>query len=128
MTIPGVGVLSATALVAAIGDGAAFRRGRDLGAWLGLVPRQNSTGGKAKLLGISKRGNTYLRYLLIHGARAAMPSLSKSQTPLGEWLRGMSARAHHNVVVVALANKLARIAWASLRRERSFALPHVAMA
>lgn len=128
VTIPGVGVLSATALVAAIGDGAAFRRGRDLGAWLGLVPRQNSTGGKAKLLGISKRGNTYLRYLLIHGARAAMPSLSKSETPLGEWLRGMLARAHPNVAVVALANKLARIAWATLRRERSFELGHVATA
>jgi transposase len=119
-------VLSATALIAAIGDGGAFRRGRDLGAWLGLVPRQSSTGGKAKLLGISKRGNTYLRTLLIHGARAAMPSLGKSRTPLGEWLRGMLARAHPNVVLVALANKLARIAWATLRRERSFEPGHVA--
>jgi transposase len=128
VSIPGVGVLNATALVAAIGDGAAFRRGRDLGAWLGLVPRQNSTGGKAKLLGISKRGNTYLRTLFIHGARAAMPSLSKSQSPLGEWLRGMLARTHRNVVLVALANKLARIAWATLRRERSFDIGHVAVA
>jgi transposase len=94
VTIPGVGVLSATALVAAIGDGAAFRRGRDLGAWLGLVPRQNSTGGKAKLLGISKRGNTYLRYLLIHGARAAMPSLSKRRNAarrMAAWNAGAGA-------------------------------------
>lgn len=114
-TIPGVGVLAATGLIAAAGDGDAFRRGRDLGAWLGLVPRQHTTGGKPKLLGISKRGNKYLRMLLIHGARAALPSLSASPSPLGAWLRGMLARAHRNVVVVALANKLARIAWAMLR-------------
>ena len=84
VTIPGVGVLNATALVAAVGNGAAFRRGRDLGAWLGLVPKQHTTGGKPKLLGISKRGNKYLRMLFIHGARAAMPSLAASQSPLGE--------------------------------------------
>jgi transposase len=114
-TIPGVGVLAATGLIAAVGNGDAFRRGRDLGAWLGLVPRQHTTGGKPKLLGISKRGNKYLRTLLIHGARAALPSLSESPSPLGVWLRGMLARAHRNVVVVALANKLARIAWAMLR-------------
>ena len=90
VTIPGVGVLNATALVAAVGDGAAFRRGRDLGAWLGLVPKQHTTGGKPKLLGISKRGNKYLRMLFIHGARAAMPSLSASQAPLGECCAGFS--------------------------------------
>ncbi|WP_157221195.1 IS110 family RNA-guided transposase [Flavisphingomonas formosensis] len=128
VTIPGVGVLNATALIAAIGDGAAFRRGRDLGAWLGLVPKQHTTGGRPKLLGISKRGNTYLRMLFIHGARAAMPSLSKSETPLGAWLRGMLARTHRNVALVALANKLARIAWATLRRERNFELAHIAVA
>ena len=127
VSIPGIGVLNATALVAAIGDGAAFRRGRDLGAWLGLVPRQHTTGGKPRLLGISKRGNTYLRMLFIHGARAAMPSLSQSQTPLGAWLRGLLARAHSNVALVALANKLARIAWATLRRERSFELGYGAV-
>jgi transposase len=119
-TIPGIGVLNATALVAAVGEAAAFARGRDLAAWLGLVPKQMTTGGRAKLLGISKRGNTYLRTLLIHGARAALPTLSRSATPLGEWLRGLSARAHVNTVVVALANKLARIAWAVLRTGRSF--------
>lgn len=119
-TIPGIGILNATALVSAIGDGTAFARGRDLAAWLGLVPRQMTTGGRPKLLGISKRGNGYLRVLLIHGARAALPTLRQSATPLGEWLRGLSARAHVNTVVVALANKLARIAWAVLRHEETF--------
>ena len=120
-TIPGVGVLNATALVAAVGDGSSFGKARDLGAWLGLVPRQHTTGGKPRLLGISKRGNTYLRTLLIHGARAALPSLSQGDTPLGRWLKAMIERGvHRNVVVVALANKLARIAWATLRKEASF--------
>jgi transposase len=117
---PGIGVLNATALTAAIGDGSAFGRGRDLAAWLGLVPRQVTTGGRPKLLGITKRGNKYLRMLFIHGARAALPSLARSATPLGQWLRGLLARAHRNVVVVALAAKLARIAWASLRRDTAF--------
>lgn len=120
-SIPGVGVLNATALVAAVGDASNFAKARDLGAWLGLVPRQHTTGGKARLLGISKRGNTYLRTLLIHGARAALPSLSQSDTPLGRWLKAMIERGvHRNAVVVALANKLARIAWATLRKETSF--------
>ena len=78
-SIPGIGVLGATALVAAVGDGEAFRRARDVPAWLGLVPRQMTTGGKPRLLGITKRGNPYLRMLLIHGARAAMPGLARQQ-------------------------------------------------
>ena len=119
-TIPGFGALSATALVAAIGTAETFGRARDLAAWLGLVPKQATTGGKPRLLGITKRGNTYLRTLLIHGARAALPSLSDSQSPMGEWLRGLVARAHKNKVVVALAGKLARIAWAVLRSGESF--------
>jgi transposase len=114
-TIPGIGVLNATALAAAVGDGAAFARGRDLAAWLGLVPRQATTGGKPKLLGITKRGNKYLRKLLIHGARSAMAPLLAGATPLGAWLRGLVARVHKNAATVALANKLARIAWAVLR-------------
>ncbi len=122
-TIPGVGALNATALVAAIGTGATFRRGRDLAAWLGLVPRQATTGGKPRLLGITKRGNSYLRTLLIHGARAALPSLSAGATPIGGWLRELQARAHPNKVVVALAAKLARIAWAVLRSGRGYAKP-----
>jgi transposase len=119
-TIPGIGVMNATALVAAIGDGRTFSRGHDLSAWLGLVPRQATTGGKPKLLGITKRGSKYLRKLLIQGARAAMPSLARMSTPLGAWLRGLLARAHANTVVVALASKLARIAWALLRSETGF--------
>ncbi len=127
VTIPGIGVLNATALIAAVGDVAAFQRGRDLAAWLGLVPRQHTTGGKPKLLGISKRGNKYLRMLFIHGARAAMPWLAKTRTPLGAWLRGLLARAHRNVAIVALANKLARIAWATLRHGSSFQPGQVAV-
>jgi len=119
-TIPGIGVLNATALVAAIGNGQTFARGRDLAAWLGLVPRQISTGGKPRLIGITKRGNKYLRKLLVHGARSAMPSLANSATPLGGWLRGLLDRVHKNAAVVALANKLARIVWAVLRRGQDF--------
>ena len=120
-TIPGFGALNATALAAAIGTGETFRRARDLAAWLGLVPRQATTGGKPRLLGITKRGNTYFRTLLIHGARAALPSLSASPSPMGEWLRGLVGRAHKNKVVVALAGKLARIAWAVLRSGNNYA-------
>ena len=113
-------MLNATALAAAVGDASAFARGRDFAAWLGLVPRQRTTGGKAKLLGISKRGNVYLRTLLIHGARAALPALSRKDTLLGAWLRALAARAHVNTVVVALANKLARIAWAVLVHQTTY--------
>src|SRR4051812_17389847 len=127
-TIPGIGVLNATALVAAIGDGRTFSRGRDLSAWLGLVPRQATTGGKPKLLGITKRGSKYLRKLIIQGARAALPGLSRSATPLGSWLRGLLSRAHGNTVVVALASKLVRIAWALLRHETAFAASPLAAA
>jgi transposase len=119
-TIPGIGVLNATALVAAVGNGQTFARGRDLAAWLGLVPRQVTTGGKPRLLGITKRGNKYLRKLLIHGARSALPGLMNSGTPLGEWLRALMKRTHKNAAVVALANKLARIVWAVLRRGEDF--------
>jgi transposase len=114
-------VLNATALVAAVGNAATFARGRDLAAWLGLVPRQMTTGGKPRLMGITKRGNKYLRKLLVHGARAALPSLSASATPLGKWLTSLLERAHKNTVVVALANKLARIVWAVLRRGETYA-------
>ena len=119
-TIPGIGVLNATALVAAVGTACTFARGRDLAAWLGLVPRQITTGGKPRLVGITKRGNKYLRKLLIHGARAALPSLATSATPLGGWLRALMQRMHKNAAVVALANKLARIVWVVLRRGEEF--------
>ena len=124
-TVPGIGSLTATALVAAVGNAKAFARGRDMAAWLGLVPRQMTTGGKPKLLGISKRGNRYLRKNLIHGARAVLPYLATRDTPLGKWVQGLLARAHKNTVVVALANKLARIAWAVLAHGRSFEAAHV---
>jgi transposase len=120
-SIPGVGALIASALIAAIGKGQAFEHGRDLSAWLGLVPRQVTTGGKPMLLGISKRGNKYLRKLLIHGARAAQPHIAERDTALGRWAKGLLARAHKNVAIVALANKLARVAWTVLRRGEKFA-------
>ena len=104
----------ATAIVAAIGNGAAFRKGRDFAAWLGIVPRQYSTGGKARLFGISKRGNVYLRKMLIHGARAAVLRVKRDRAPFGAWLDRLDARSPKNVVVGAMANKLARIAWAVL--------------
>src|SRR5271163_4222116 len=111
MTIPGIGPLAATALLAAVGDGRQFRRARDLAAWLGLVPREFSTGGKTKLLGISKRGNRYLRRLLVHGARSCVTHLDRTRDRLGGWLDGLQARMHVNKVTVALAAKIARTAW-----------------
>jgi transposase len=117
----GVGAIIASALVAPVGLGESFDRGRDLAAWLGLVPRQFTTGGKPKLLGISKRGNKYLRKQLIHGARAALPHTAGRDTPLGRWAKALIMRAHLNVAVVAFANKLARIAWAVLRHGERFA-------
>ena len=120
LAIPGIGSLNATALVAAVSDAATFARGRDLAAWLGLVPRQATTGGKPRLLGITKRGSRYLRKNLIQGARASLPTMSKSDTRLGAWLRGLLSRSHPNTVVVALAAKMARIVWALLRHERTY--------
>ncbi len=118
--IPGIGALNATALVAAVGNAATFSKGRDLAAWLGLVPRQATTGGKPKLMGITKRGSRYLRKMLIQGARSAMPTLAKSDTAVGAWLRALLTRAHPNVAVVALAAKMARTVWALLRHGRTY--------
>ena len=114
-TIPGIGVVNATALVAAIGNAQAFQRGRDLAAWLGLVPRQMTTGGKARLLGISKRGNEYLRRMLIHGARASLSMYSKLEMPLGEWLRGLLGASAHQYRRGGARSEAGRIAWAVLR-------------
>lgn len=116
MTIPGVGPMAATALLAAIGDGRQFRRARDLAAWLGLVPRECSTGGKTRLLAVTKRGNRYVRRLLIHGARSCVTHLDRSRDRLGPWLDGLQSRMHVNKVTVALAAKIARTAWAILVR------------
>ncbi|MFL9912872.1 IS110 family RNA-guided transposase [Paraburkholderia sp. RL17-337-BIB-A] len=117
--IPGVGLLTATAAVAVIGNAHAFRSGREFAAYLGLVPRQNSSGGKVRLGGISKRGDVYLRTLLIHGAR----SVISSSKYLSEHLRGMLARRPTNVVAVALANKAARTIWALLAYGRTYKSP-----
>lgn len=114
LTVPGIGPLAATAMVAAVGNGAAFAKGREFAAWLGLVPKQFSTGGKPKLLGISKRGNNYLRWLLIHGARSVIARVQRDRLRFGEWLTQLQLRTHRNIVGVALAAKLARIAWAVL--------------
>ncbi len=119
-SIPGIGDITASQLVMEVGSGQQFRHGRDLAAWLGLVPRQYSTGGKPKLLGISKRGNKRLRCLLVHGARAVLSRLDKGQGPFHEWLRKLRAAKPFNVVLVALANKLARIAWAVLTSLKPF--------
>src|ERR1700744_5746644 len=118
--MPGIGPVVARAMGAAIGNGAAFRKGRDFAAWLGLVPRQYSTGGKARLLGISKRGNIYLRKVLIHGARAAAMRIKRDRCPIGAWMNALEARAPRNVLVVAMANKLARIAWAVLSSSEDY--------
>jgi transposase len=115
-SIPGIGPLGATAIVAAVGEGRQFAKARDLAAWIGLVPRQHSTGGRSTLLGISKRGNPYIRRLLIHGARSCLMHLDRSRDRLGAWLDGLHARMHPNKVVVALAAKMARIAWVILNK------------
>uniref|UniRef100_UPI003AE3AB4F IS110 family transposase n=1 Tax=Paracoccus sp. T5 TaxID=3402161 RepID=UPI003AE3AB4F len=126
-SIPGIGTLNATALVAAVGNAATFTKGRDLAAWLGLVPRQATTGGKPKLLGITKRGSRYLRKMLIQGARSAMPKLAKANSAVGTWLRALLMRAHPNVAVVALAAKMARTVWSLLRHGRNYeAVPQAA--
>jgi transposase len=121
MSVPGVGPIVATALIAAIGDGTGFRRGRDLAAWLGLVPRQHSTGGKPKLLGVSKRGNPYVRRLFIQGAHAVLVRKRRETRSIDLWTDRLATRAHRNVVAVALANKLARIAWAVLAKRGLYA-------
>jgi len=118
--IPGVGPLVSTAMVAAVGNGAAFRKGRDFAAWLGLVPRQHSTGGKTILLGISKRGSIYLRRMFIHGARAVLLRVKYDTGRFGQWVHELAGRAPRNKVIVAIANKLARIAWAVLARGEDY--------
>jgi transposase len=119
-TIPGVGPVTATAVIAAVGNGSNFRKGRDLSAWMGIVPGEHSSGGKQKLLGISKRGNMYLRRLFVQGARSVLQQRHKQAAGLREWLAQLLARAHQNVVVVALANKLVRTAWAILRKGETY--------
>jgi transposase len=118
--IPGIGPVTASALVATIGDAKSFENGRQLAAWMGLVPKQHSTGGKSRLLGISKRGDTYLRTLLIHGARSAILAAQRKAQQADSWLTKLLERRSPNVVAVALANKNARIIWALLAHNREF--------
>jgi len=120
LTIPGIGLLSATAMVAAIGDISAFKNGRELAAWLGLVPKQHSTGGKTTLLGISKRGDSYLRTLLIHGGRSVVRFAHKYQDYRNRWIHVIEQRRGKNISAVAVANKNARIVWALLTHKTTY--------
>jgi transposase len=122
--IPGVGLLSATAATATIGQASTFRSGREFAAFLGLVPRQSGTGGRVKLLGISKRGDVYLRTLLVHGARSVL----SHRKHLSESLQRLLARRPFNVVVIALANKMARMIWALLAHDRTYRPDYAAQA
>ncbi len=117
--IPGIGPMTASALVATIGDAKNFDNGRQVAAWLGLVPRQHSSGGKPTLLGMSKRGDSYLRTLLIHGARSVIWQVER-RLDAGGWLKDLVTRRNKNIAAVALANKNARIVWALLAHGREF--------
>ena len=120
LTIPGIGPITATALLAAIGDIQAFKNGRELAAWLGLVPRQHSTGGKSTLLGISKRGDAYLRTLLIHGARATLRWVDRKADRNSCWAAALQERRHKNIAAVAMANKMVRTAFALLKNGEKY--------
>jgi transposase len=118
--IPGVGAITATAIAASVGDAKVFKNGREMAAWLGLVPRQHSSGGKSLLLGISKRGDRYLRTLLIHGARAVMSRVNKTKGPQNIWLKQLMERRGNNKASVALANKNARVIWALMAKGAAY--------
>ncbi len=118
--VPGIGPLTASALVASIGDAKHFANGRELAAWLGLVPRQHSSGGKPMLLGISKRGDAYLRTLMVHGARSVIRVAEGKTTRTDRWSTDMMKRRHKNVAAVARANKNARVVWALLAHGRDY--------
>lgn len=115
LKLRGVGPITATALVACVGNARQFNNGRQMAASLGLTPKKNSSGGKERLLGISKRGDSYVRCLLIHGARAMIRFAKGKDDPLSRWVLRISATRHPNVAAVALANKIARIAWAMMK-------------
>lgn len=122
LNIPGVGELTATAIIAAVPNANEFKNGRHMSAWLGLVPRQSSSGNKQKLLGISKRGDRYLRTLLIHGARAALTRFKNTDNVYGRWINNKKATMRLNKAAVALANKNARIIWSLLQTGNEFNL------
>jgi transposase len=116
----GVDPLTATAIVATVGNADQFIKGRQMAASLGLTPKQHSTGGKERLLGISKRGDTYLRCLLIHGARSVIAHAKHRDDRLSRWVTGLAKRRHPNIAAVALANKTARMAWAMIRKDEDY--------
>jgi transposase len=126
MAVEGVGPLTATALIAAVGNARQFRSGRELSAWLGLVPRQHSSGGRSVLLGISKRGDRYLRTLLIHGARATLRFAARKRDPRSRWISAMRERRGTNIAAVALANKNARVLWALIAHNEDYRVPAAA--
>jgi transposase len=126
--IGGFGPLTASAYVASLGNAKGFNNGRQVAAWLGIVPRQDSTGGKPKLLGISKHGDVYLRTLLVHGARSVLRHLEHRPDQADSWLKRLMLRRGKNVAAAALANKNARIAWALLAHQREFDPDYVSMA
>lgn len=121
--VPGIGPITATALLAALGDGKAFASARQVAAWLGLVPRQDSSGGKPKLLGISKRGDIYLRTLMIHGGRSVVNASTKKDDAQSRWINELVKRRNVNIAAVAVANKNARIVWALLTRSTQYERP-----
>jgi len=124
--IAGIGPITASAMVATLGDAKSFKNARQVPAWLGIVPRHEGTGGKAKLGTISKRGDVYLRTLLIHGARAVITAYERKPDQTDGWLKRLLVRRNKNIAAVALAAKNARVAWALLARERSFQYDYVA--
>jgi transposase len=125
-TIPGIGPITASALAASVADPGQFRSARQFSAWLGLVPRQHSTGGKEMLGAISKRGNPYLRRLLVTAAQSVLRWKVRRLADASQWLRGLIARRPHNVVATALANKIARVAWAVWTKGEDYRAPHLA--
>ena len=120
MTVPSVGIMGASAIAATVPDPTLFRSGREFAAWLGMTPRQNSSGGKERLGRTSKRGDKYIRSLLIAGAVAVLRHARNRSTKDGEWVRGLLARKPTKVVAVALANKTARIVWAVMVRGEGY--------
>ena len=123
LAIPGIGPITATAMVAALGDGKSFANGRQVAAWLGIVPRQASSGGKPRLLGISKRGDIYMRTLLIHGARAVVRAAAHKDDAHSRWINALVQRRNANIAAVAVANKTARTIWAMLTRSENYRVP-----
>jgi transposase len=120
LAVEGIGPVVASALVSAVGNGKQFSKGRDMAAWLGLTPSQHSSGGKNRLGHISKRGDKYVRMMLIHGARAALKAAENKTDGRSRWVTGLAKRRNKNIATVALANKNARIAWSILTREETY--------